>query len=201
MFLMFRGFRVVTTAMRERVFDESYNIREVLDDVIERVALREKLIQTAKQFSEKKREERFALAIRQFESLMADFLRLYQPILDRIRSHREGLQKEISGLKSSMATVNGMLEVSRGIEALAPKVQQMETDAAELDTNIKEKTKTAEKIDDILNRIRPHISGIPGSLAREPLSDVLGGMPKDLFLDLPETGKEAGASRKSAAKN
>ncbi len=42
--------------MRERVFDESYNIREVLDDVIERVALREKLIQTARQFSEK--EER-----------------------------------------------------------------------------------------------------------------------------------------------
>ncbi len=198
---MFRGFRVVTTAMRERVFDESYNIREVLDDVIERVALREKLIQTAKQFAEKKREERFALAIRQFENLMADFLRLYQPILDRIRSHREGLQKEISGLKSSMATVNGMLEVSRGIEALAPKVQQMETDAAELDTSIKEKAKTAEKIDDILNRIRPHASGVSGSLAREPLSDVLGGMPKDLFLDLPETGKEAGSSRKSAAKN
>ena len=201
MFLMFRGFGAVPTAMRERVFDESYNIREVLDDVIERVALREKLIQTAKQFSEKKREERFSLAIRQFENLMADFLRLYQPILDRIRSHREALQKEFLGLKSSLATVNGMLEVSRGIEALAPKVQQMEADAAELDTSIKEKTKTAEKIDDLLNRIRPHISGVPGSLAREPLSDVLGGMPKDLFLDLPETGKETGASRKSAAKN
>ncbi len=91
-----------------------------------------------------------------------------------------------------------MLEVSRGIEALATKVQQMET---ELDTNVEEKAKTAEKIHDILNRIRPHISGVPGSLAREPLSDVLGGMPKDLFLDLPEAGKEAGASRKSAAKN
>ena len=187
--------------MRERVFDESYNIREVLDDVIERVALREKLIQTAKQFSEKKREERFSLATRQFENLMADFLKLYQPILDRIRSHREALQKEFLGLKSSLATVNGMVEVSKGIEALAPKVQQMEAEAAELDASIKDKTKTAEKIDDLLNRIRPHLSGVPGSMSREPLSDVLGGMPKDLFLDLPETGKEAGSSRRSAAKN
>src|SRR2546426_11638468 len=82
--------------MRETMFDESYNVREVLDDVLERVAVREKLIQTAKQFSEKKREERFTLAIRQFENLMADFLRLYQPILERLRSYREGIQKELS---------------------------------------------------------------------------------------------------------
>ena len=39
--------------MRETMFDDSYNIREVLDDVIERVTLREKLISTAKQFAEK----------------------------------------------------------------------------------------------------------------------------------------------------
>ena len=51
---------------RETVFDESYNVREVLDDVIERVALREKLLGTAKQFAEKRKEERFTLAIRQF---------------------------------------------------------------------------------------------------------------------------------------
>src|SRR6266568_4337042 len=76
--------------MRETVFDESYNVREVLDDVIERVALREKLLGTAKQFAEKKREEKFTLAIRQFEGLMVDFLRLYQPILERLRSYREG---------------------------------------------------------------------------------------------------------------
>ena len=49
--------------MRETMFDDSYNIREVLDDVIERVTLREKLISTAKQFAEKKREDRYTLAI------------------------------------------------------------------------------------------------------------------------------------------
>ena len=112
--------------MRETIFDESYNVREVLDDVIERVALREKLLGTAKQFAEKKREDKFTLAIKQFENLMIDFLRLYQPILDRLRSYREGMQKEIAILRSSLATVNGMLEVSKGIEGLAPRIQQLE---------------------------------------------------------------------------
>jgi hypothetical protein len=61
--------------MRETIFDESYNVREVLDDVIERVALREKLLGTAKQFAEKKREDKFTFAIKQFENLMVDYSR------------------------------------------------------------------------------------------------------------------------------
>src|SRR6059058_4518421 len=142
--------------MRETMFDDSYNIREVLDDVIERVTLREKLISTAKQFAEKKREDRYTLAIKQFENLMGDFLRLYQPILDRLGSYRQGLQKELTGLKSSLATVTGMLEVSKGIEGLQAKVQRLEADGQDLDKTIKEKGKTADKIDDLFNRIRTH---------------------------------------------
>ena len=174
--------------MRETMFDDSYNIREVLDDVIERVTLREKLITTAKQFAEKKREERYTLAIKQFESLMGDFLRLYQPILDRLRSYRDALQKELSSLKSSLATVNGMLEVSKGIEGLQAKVQRLEADGQELDETIKEKGRTADKIDDLFNRIRPHNPGMGG--AGGSYTDVLAGMPKDLFSDPTETGKE-----------
>src|SRR5438309_1632830 len=135
--------RVIRFLMRETMFDDSYNIREVLDDVIERVTLREKLIQTAKGFAEKKKEERYTLAIRQFENLMTDFLRLYQPILDRLRSYREALQKELSTLKSSLATVNGMLEVSKGIEGLAARLQRLESDGQELDETIKIVTKIA----------------------------------------------------------
>ncbi len=182
--------------MLERVFDETYNVREVLDDVIERVAIREKLIQTAKQFYEKKKEERFTLAIRQFENLMGDFLRLYQPILDRIKSHREALQKEVQSLRTTHTTISGMLEVSKGIEALAQKSQRMESDVQELDGQIKEKTKTLEKIDDLLNRIRPYVSGGSSAMSREPLSDILGGLPKELYGDLPDTGKEI--TRKTA---
>jgi prefoldin subunit 5 len=176
--------------MRETVFDESYNVREVLDDVIERVALREKLLGTAKQFAEKKREEKFTLAIRQFEGLMIDFLRLYQPILDRLRSYREAMQKEITSLRSSLATVNGMLEVSKGIEGLAPRVQQLEADGQELDGRINEKMKVANKIDDLFNRVRPFQTGSQGQMGRDSLSDVLSGMPKDLFPDAPEPAKE-----------
>ena len=176
---------------RETVFDESYNVREVLDDVIERVALREKLLGTAKQFAEKRKEERFTLAIRQFESLMVDFLRLYQPILERLRTYREGMQKEISGLKASLATVNGMLEVSKGIEGLGPRVQQLETDGQDLDSRINEKMKMASKIDDLFNRVRPFQTGAAGGIGRDSLSDVLSGMPKDLFPDANEpTAKE-----------
>ncbi len=185
--------------MRETVFDESYNVREVLDDVIERVALREKLLGTAKQFAEKKREEKFTLAIRQFESLMVDFLRLYQPILERLRSYREGMQKEIAGLRSSLATVNGMLEVSKGIEGLAPRVQQLEADGQELDGRINEKMKMANKIDDLFNRVRPFQTGGPGQTGRDSLSDVLSGMPKDLFPDSPDQGNEK--TRKAAGRN
>lgn len=187
--------------MRENMFDESYNIRELLDDIIERVTLREKLIQTGKQFSEKKREERFTLATKQFENLMADFLRLYQPVLDRLRNYREGLHKENQNLKSGLATTNGMLEVTRGIEGLAAKVQQLEAQGQELENTIKEKAKTLEKIDDLLNRIRPFLTGMPGTVASHPLSDVLGSMPKDLYLDLPDTGKETPSQpRRSGAR-
>jgi len=185
--------------MRETSFDESYNVREVLDDVIERVSLREKLLGTAKQFAEKKREERFTLAIRQFENLMVDFLRLYQPILDRLRIYREAMQKEITGLRSSLATINGMLEVSKGIEGLAPRVQQLEANGQELDSTINDKMKMANKIDDLFNRVRPFQTGGPGSMGRDSLSDVLSGMPKDLFPETPETGNEK--TRKAAGRN
>ncbi len=181
---------------RETVFDESYNVREVLDDVIERVALREKLLGTAKQFAEKKREEKFTLAIRQFESLMVDFLRLYQPILERLRTYRESMQKEIAGLRSSLATVNGMLEVSKGIEGLAPRVQQLETDGQDLDSRINEKMKMANKIDDLFTRVRPFQTGSTGT--RDSYSDVLSGMPKDLFPETAEPTKEV--TRKAGSK-
>jgi len=184
--------------MRETMFDDSYNIREVLDDVIERVTLREKLIQTAKGFAEKKKEERYTLAIRQFDNLMTDFLRLYQPILDRLRSYRESLAKELSTLRSSLSTVNGMLEVSKGIEGLAAKVQRLESDGQELDETIKEKSKIGDKIDDLFNRVRTHNPGLAGP-GRDSFSDVMSGMPKDLFPDEPT--REAPAAKKTSTRS
>jgi hypothetical protein len=83
-----------------------------------------------------------------------------------------------------------MLEVSKGIEALVEKVQRMESDVQELDGQIKEKTKTLEKIDDLVNRVRPYLSVGSNATSREPLSDILGGLPKELYGDIPDTAKE-----------
>ena len=169
-----------------------------MDDVIERVTLREKLIQTAKGFAEKKKEERYTLAIRQFDNLMTDFLRLYQPILDRLRSYREGLSKELSTLRSNLSTVNGMLEVSKGIEGLAAKVQRLESDGQELDETIKEKSKIGDKIDDLFNRVRTHNPGLAGA-GRDSFADVMSGMPKDLFPEEPT--REAPSAKKTSTRN
>ena len=181
------------------MFDESYNIREVLDDVVDHVAMREKLIITAKQFTEKKRDERFALAVRQFESLMADFLKLYAPILDRVKAHRDYLQKEISGFRMALNTSNAMLEVSRGIEGMEAKVQRREKDVAELENIIREKSKTAEKIDELWTRIKPYQTGIVGFGQRQQSPDI--GMSQDLFLDTPEQTRETAPTRKLGSRS
>ena len=171
------------------MFDESYNIREVLDDVIERVNMRERLIQTARQFNEKKREDRYGLALKQFDNLMQDFLHLYQPILDRLRNHRELLQKDLQGLRTARATVQGMLETSQQIEGLAAKTEQLKDDEEDLAKMIDEKAKTMGKIDDLLNRIQPYLTGTSASILSDQMGDVLSSMPKDLFPDVSEPTK------------
>ncbi len=98
-------------------------------------------------------------------------------------------------MKSSLATVNGMLEVSKGIEGLAARLQRLESDGQELDETIKEKSKIGDKIDDLFNRIRAHNPGIPGP-GRDSFADVMSGMPKDLFPEEPT--REAPAAKKTS---
>ena len=93
--------------------------------------------------------------------------------------------------------MTGMLEVSRGLEGLANRFKELEVNATDLDSKTREKTKTPEKIDDLLSRVRPYVSTSSGSSERESLSEVLG-MPKDLYLDIPDTTKENTTNRKSA---
>ena len=93
-----------------------------------------------------------------------------------------------------------MLEVSRGIEGLAARAQLLESDGQQLDMKLKDKAKTADKIDDLFNRIRPHQSGGASmSQGRDPLADVLAGMPKDLFPETSDLGKEQ--TRKSSGRS
>ena len=83
-------------------FDESYIVREAIDFLTEKLALREKLIQSAKQISEKDGSQKFSITVKRFEDLLADFLRLYQPVLDKIAGQKESLQKEILSQKQTL---------------------------------------------------------------------------------------------------
>ena len=81
------------------------------------------------------------------------------------------------------------------------KVQRLEKDVAELESIIKEKTKTAEKIDDLWNRIKPYQTGITGFSTRQQSSEALGGMNQELFLDMPEQGKEITSPRRTGSRS
>ncbi len=98
------------------------------------------------------------------------------------------MQKDLEGLRVGLATISGMLDVSRGIEGLAPKVERLQNDGQELEATISEKAKTLGKIEELLNRIQPYLSGSGSSSAttmmQDPLADALSGMPKDLFSDI-----------------
>jgi hypothetical protein len=54
-----------------------------------------------------------------------------------------------------------------------------------------------EKIDDLQNRIRPYSSG--ATTSRDNYSDILGGLPKEIYGDISEPAKEV--TRKTGARN
>ena len=135
-------------------FDETYNMREAVDFLSEKLGVREKLIQSARQFSEKNGGQKFTVTVKRFEDLIADFLSLYQPVFDRIAGHKEALQKEVASQREALTGVLGMIQVAKGVEVLAERVRELETEAKGIDSGINDKIKTVERIDDLLSRTR-----------------------------------------------
>jgi hypothetical protein len=135
-------------------FDESYNLCEAIDFLNDKLGVREKLIQSARQFSEKNGAQKFSVTVRRFEDLYTDFLKLYQPIFDKIAGRKEAIQNEILSQKDSLTGVLGMIQVAKGVEVLQDRVRELETEAKGIETVIAERTKTLEKIEDILERTR-----------------------------------------------
>ena len=84
--------------MSARIFDQDYIVREAVDDVLNKVETREKLIESARDLAEKRKEENHGVVIKNFETLMVDFLHFYQPLLERIRKHEGTLQESISDI-------------------------------------------------------------------------------------------------------
>src|SRR5207245_10947429 len=100
---------------------------------------------------------------------------------------------------SSFGPGSVMLDVSNGVGGLARRVPEREAGGQALEARINEKMKMAYKIDDLFNCVRPFQTAGPGQMGRDSLSDVLSGMPKDLFPEPPESGNEK--TRKAAGRN
>ncbi len=109
--------------MADLSFDETYNLREAIDFLSERLGVREKLIQSARQFSEKSGNQKFGVTVKRFEDLLADFLELYSPLFDRVAGHRDTLQKHILAKRDELTGVLGMIQVAKGVEVLADRLK------------------------------------------------------------------------------
>jgi hypothetical protein len=181
--------------MGDLTFDEAYNVREAIDFLTEKLALRERLIQSARQFSEKDGGQKFSITVKRFEDLLTDFLRLYQPVLDKIAGHKESLQKEVMSQKQVLTGVTGMIEVAKGVEVLADRVRELEGEAKGIETAIKDKAKSLERIDNLLTKAKHRTQDSPrpeyeGSLTGS--SD----QSDDFILGLEDTGRKTVMSRK-----
>jgi hypothetical protein len=184
--------------MGDMTFDDTYNMREAVDFLTEKLAVREKLIQSAKQFSEKNGGQKFGITVKRFEDLYADFLKLYQPVFERIAGHKEALQKDIASQKDALTGVLGMIQVARGVEVLADRVRELEGEAKGIEASIGEKEKTLARIDELLSRTR-HQSSEVTRQTREEETDIFG-QTDDFTLGLRETPAKTGTARKSGSR-
>ncbi|SRR2546425_2219643 len=183
--------------MGDMSFDETHNVREAIDFLTDKLTLREKLIQGAKQISDK--DQKYSFTVKRFEDLLADFLRLYQPVFDKITGHKEALQKEILSQKQALAGVTGMIEVAKGVDVLAERVRELESEAKGIETTIKDRTKAIEKIDYLLSKTKHRSSDQPRVDYEAPSGNVLN-QNDDFLFELEDTSKKTQASRKAASR-
>jgi len=183
--------------MGDMSFDETHNVREAIDFLTDKLTLREKLIQGAKQISDK--DPRYSFTVKRFEDLLADFLKLYQPVFDKIAGHKEALQKEILSHKQTLAGVTGMVEVAKGVDVLAERVRELESEAKGIETTIKDRTKAIEKIDYLLSKAKHRSSEQSRAEFEAPSSSVVS-QNDDFLLELEDTGRKTQASRKSPSR-
>ena len=174
--------------MADLSFDESYNMREAIEFINERLGVREKLILTARQFSEKNGSQKFGITVKRFEDLYSDFLKLYSPIIEKIAGHKETIQKGISAQRDALTGIVGMIQVARGVDVLADRLKELETEAKGIETAIAEKSKTIEKIDDLLNRSRHQTQEVTRQVREESVPEI-PDQTDDFMLELRESTK------------
>lgn len=187
-----------TRTLGDMTFDESYNMREAIDFLSERLGVREKLIQSAKQFSEKSGGQKFGITVKRFEDLYSDFLKLYQSVFEKISSQRESVERDIGNQRDVLTGVLGMIQVARGVDVLADRVRELESEAKGIEGTISDKEKTLARIDELLNRVRHQTL----ESSRQPRSEEpdIFSQPDDFTLSLRESGVKSGPQRKSSGR-
>ena len=173
-------------------------MREAIDFLSERLGVREKLIQSAKQFSEKSGGQKFGITVKRFEDLYSDFLKLYQSVFERISSQRESVERDIGNQRDVLTGVLGMIQVARGVDVLADRVRELESEAKGIEGTISDKEKTLARIDELLNRVRHQTL----ETSRQPRSEEpdIFSQPDDFTLSLRESGVKSGPQRKSSGR-
>ena len=151
--------------MDGRIFDQDYIVREAVDDVLNKVETREKLIDSARDIGEKRREDNHVTVVKHFEALMVDFLHFYQPLLEKIKRHEGTLQESLSDLKAQLSSTKSMLQVTKTIEGDTPKAEELDREISGLEKNIATKSTTVEKIKKLFEKTKRYQSDTSTSSA------------------------------------
>ena len=144
--------------MDGRIFDQDYIVREAVDDVLSKVETREKLIESARDMAEKRKEENQVTVVKHFEALMVDFLHFYQPLFEKIKRHEGTLQESVSDLRAQLASTKSMLQVTKTIEGETPKAEELDHEINGLEKNIQTKTTTIDKIKKLFEKTKRYQS-------------------------------------------
>jgi predicted RNase H-like nuclease (RuvC/YqgF family) len=153
--------------MDGRIFDQDYIVREAVDDVLSKVETREKLIVSARDMAEKRKEENHSAVIKNFEGLMVDFLHFYQPLFEKIRHHEGTLQDSITELKVHLSSTKAMLQVTKTIEGDTPKTEELNREITGLERSIQNKTTTVERIKKLFEKTKRYQSEASASQSAE----------------------------------
>ena len=140
--------------MDGRIFDQDYIVREAVDDVLGKVETREKLIASARDMADKRKEENQAVVIKNFEALMVDFLHFYQPLFEKIRRYEGTLQDSITDLKAHLSSTKSMLQVTKTIEGDTPKAEELDREISGLERSIQNKITTIERIKKLFEKTK-----------------------------------------------
>ena len=130
-------------------FDENLAIREVLDDIVGMVARREKLIDSADKQARESKDERIAQHVKKLQELMSDFLTLFSPILDKVRSYGEELKESISESEAYLKSLAGIIAAGKAVDGSSATIRELEKDSDRVQGELEQSTDILEKIQDL----------------------------------------------------